>query len=165
MQLSAGTSKRRRPVSARVIGIGQPAAGDDAVGIAVLQELRKKLPPGKAELVEAADPAALAPLLENAETVILVDAVAGASPGAVVMLDPERFSAAGFRARSSHRMALAQAIELARGLAPESVAERILIVGVGVLEPEEWGSPPSAEVSEAVPRASAEVLRILEDAT
>ena len=44
---------------ARVIALGQAAAGDDGVGFAILEEIRRRGVPAGVELTSAPDPTAL----------------------------------------------------------------------------------------------------------
>ncbi len=147
------------PGKARIIGIGQAVAGDDAAGIAVLRYLRDWAP-SEVELVEAAEPSAIIPLLaDGAKRVVLVDAVLDAgAPGRVITIDPSGAKMRG-RLLSSHGVGLLEAIELARVLAPESIAPRIVIVGVTIERPAAYGERLSAAVEAVVPRAADKALR------
>ena len=146
----------------RVIGIGQPAAGDDGVGIAVLRYLRAQAGLSGADLVEAAEPSALIPWLEGADPVILVDAVlGGGAPGTVLRLTPESAAASAVQPLSTHGMGVVQAVELARALAPEAVATRIWIVGVCIAQPERYAHALSPAVEQAVPHAATLVVELL----
>jgi hypothetical protein len=71
---------------ARVIGLGQALAGDDGVGLAVLERLGAAGVPDGVELVSARDESALLALLETPAPVVLLDAVLGGRPGEVVEL-------------------------------------------------------------------------------
>lgn len=79
---------------ARVVGLGQRVAGDDGVGLAILERLRRTgVGPG-VELFEVAEATALLPLLETPHPVFVVDAVVGAGPvGEVVDLSAEEIGA------------------------------------------------------------------------
>jgi hydrogenase maturation protease len=148
-------------LSARVVGVGQRAAGDDGVGFAVVEHLEKAGVRAGVELTTVAEPSALVPLLESIELVVIVDAVLAAGrPGQVLVLAPDDLAGAGARPLSSHGMSVPQAIELARTLAPGTVARRIDLVAVTIAEPlRRIGL--SDEVARAVPRAAGEVLRLL----
>ena len=108
-------------VRTRIVGMGQKVAGDDGVGIAVLDELRRRRVPEGTELVHLADPMDLIPLLEAEERIVLVDAVLASPPGVVVELGPEELSSQAPQPASSHGMGAAEAIELARALSPGAV--------------------------------------------
>lgn len=107
-----------KAVRCRVIGIGSPDRGDDAVGRVVAQRLRGMLPPS-VDIVELdGEAATLLACLENTETACLIDACTSGAPAGTV----RRFDAGGaplppddFRL-STHDLGLAAAIELARAL-------------------------------------------------
>jgi hydrogenase maturation protease len=148
-------------LAARVIGIGQTAAGDDGVGIAVVQHLRAQGRVAGAELMEVAEPSALVPALEGADPVILVDAVLGGTPGDVVELTPESLAGSGIQPLSTHGLGVAQAIELARTLAPRTLARCIWIVGVCIAPPAPYTHGLTAPVAAAVPRAAERITNLL----
>ncbi|KYF79831.1 hydrogenase expression/formation protein hupD [Sorangium cellulosum] len=152
-------------MTARIIGLGQRAAGDDAAGLAVLEALRRRAPPAGAELVEARDASALVSLLQTPAKVVIVDAVLASPPGEVLDLSPSDLAAGAPVPVSTHGLGVGQAIELARLAAPDRLSPDIRIVGVSIGRPrrprasDELGLSP--EVTEAVPRAVARVLSFL----
>jgi hydrogenase maturation protease len=151
-------------MAARVIGLGQPVAADDGVGIAVVRRLREMgVAPG-VELFEAAEPTAIIPLLATPAPVILVDAViGGGSPGQVLELSPERLDPRRPMPLSTHGVGVVQAVALARTLSPEAVSPRIRIVGVTIARPDRYRHALSPAVAAAVPRAAAAVVALAED--
>jgi hydrogenase maturation protease len=146
---------------ARVIAIGQGAAGDDGVGFAVLDRLRADGVPADVELRRAEEDAALVTLLATPHPVVIVDAVLGSPPGRVVDLDPAQLAAAGLPPVSTHGLGVAQAIALARVLAPEDVAPSIRIVGVTIERPQRYAQTLSAPVAAAVAPAAARVRALV----
>lgn len=151
-------------MAARVVGIGQAAAGDDAVGLAVLERLRRRAGLNGVELVQAAEPSALIPLLEGAEPVIVVDALLGGTPGAVLCLTPDELATERVEALSTHGVGVAEAVALARLLSPENVAAHVHVVGVCVARVERWETGLSAPVEAAVAAAEDAVLQLLANA-
>ncbi len=152
-------------MGARVIGLGQPVAGDDGVGIAVLRHLRELGVPGGTELFEVADATALLPLLETPLPVVIVDAVVGhGAAGEVLEVDADDLGArgAGPRAISTHGVSLGQTIRLARLVADGRGSSRIRFVGVTIIRPDRYGCGLSPVVLAAVPRAAAAVLARIE---
>jgi hydrogenase maturation protease len=147
------------PTSSRVIGIGQRYAGDDAVGLAILEELRGRgVPPG-VELFEVADPTALLPLLETPHAVFVVDAVVGAGrAGDVVDLGAEEIAQALDRPLSTHGLGVVKAIALSRALFGDGGARRVRIIGVRIEAPVRGDRAMSPAVSGAVARAAQTVL-------
>ncbi len=143
-----------------VIGLGQEAAGDDGVGLAVLGRLREIGVPGGVELVEAREESDLIPLLGEGAPVILVDAVVGGRAGELMDLTLEDLAGRGAGTVSTHGIGLEQAVGLARELS-ERFAPSIRIVGVAVERPHGLSCGLSPEVAAAVPRAAERVLALL----
>jgi hydrogenase maturation protease len=98
----------------RVIGIGNAARGDDAVGHAVVEELRRRNL--ALELVTSdGDPAQLLELLDGIESVVIVDAVISkATPGTLCVRDLTAGPIPLDHTPSSHGLGLVEAVELAR---------------------------------------------------
>jgi hydrogenase maturation protease len=110
-----------------VIGLGNPLMGDDGFGLAALAILRDEW---TLEGVELADGGtwglSLLPILEDAQRVILIDAIAaGAQPGEIVVLERERLPIYLTRKLSPHQVDMRDVLALAewRGTLPaETVA-------------------------------------------
>lgn len=100
-----------------VIGCGDCCAGDDAVGIVVVEALRQNAPKGLSlRLMGDLGPGFLCELGHGASTVILVDAVkSGAKLGTVhfLQLPSVPFIAGNPHAVSTHSLGLELEIELA----------------------------------------------------
>lgn len=146
----------------RVIGLGQRAAGDDGVGLAVLSRLRERGAPPGVELLELAEATGLLPLLEAPGLMILVDAVLGAAEGEVLRLRPEALEERALRPLSTHGVGLLAVLELARALSAGLSEPRLWIVAIGIARPGEYRLGLSPAVSAAISRATAEVLSLLE---
>jgi hydrogenase maturation protease len=146
-------------MGARIIAIGQRVAGDDAVGLVVLDRLRQAELPGGTELVEAGDATALIPLLETRLSVIVLDAVVGPGPvGEILELDADALEGASERPVSTHGVSVPQALALARLLSPEAVAPSVSIVGVRIPPPRRYTEGLSPGVAEAVANAASLVV-------
>jgi hydrogenase maturation protease len=144
-------------MSARVIALGQPAAGDDGVGWAVLDAIDARGVPDGVELVRAREASAILPHLVG--RVVVVDAVVGASrPGEVRVLVESELDAAAPSSVSSHGIGVVQALALARELGQVAA---ISIVAVGIGAPRRYAMGLSPEVAAAVPRAADTVLQLL----
>jgi hydrogenase maturation protease len=144
-----------------VIALGQGAAGDDGVGLAVLDALREQgVPPG-VELVRAPEDVALVSLLETDAPVVLVDAVLDAPAGRVLELSPTDFARRGTRAVSTHGIGAAEAVELARALVPDAVSPSVRVVAVTIERPARYQQRLSPAVAAAVPHAVARVLELV----
>lgn len=135
----------------KVIAIGNPFYGDDGIGSAVLEEIRREGLLPEADLVDIrTDALALLDHLQMDGGNVVVDAARmGLAPGEVAAFRPDE---AGMRIRedqlSLHGFGLAEAFDLARGL--QKLPPRVLIVGV---EPECVAADRglSAKVAAAVP--------------
>ena len=148
----------------RVIALGQPAAGDDGVGLAVLRALRTRtLPPGT-ELMQAHDAVALMPLLETPVPVVVVDAAVGETPGEVLALSADALPATALRPVSSHALSLTAAIALTQALSAGRVSPSIQVVAVVIAPPERWSEGLSPGIAAAVPEAADRVLQLLQGA-
>jgi hydrogenase maturation protease len=149
---------------ARVIGIGQPVAGDDGVGCAVVAALRAA-PPEGTELTTVREASALIPILtDTRERVVLVDAVIGAgAPGQVSVLDTNAIDVSALSSVSSHGLAVGQALELARALSSEPMD--VHVVAISIAPPERYGEGLSGPVEAAVPKAAAAIRQLVERRT
>ena len=145
---------------ARIIGVGQPLAGDDGVGLAVVEHLRARGVPAGVELCLASEAAALVELCAHDGPVVIVDALLAPPPGRVCEVDGAALEDAGFSPLSSHGVGLREAIELARALAPGRFTPRLALVGVTIA----WARPGarrlSISVAAAVPRAATLALTL-----
>lgn len=145
--------------SVRIIGVGQRFAGDDGVGLAVLDALRgQRLPPGT-ELLVASEAAGLIELLAGCERAIVVDAVVGGgAPGTVLALAPDALAGRQCSA-SSHGLGVSEAIALACVLG--NVTPRIDLVAVVIAPPRVEGPGLSPRVRAGVQRAARRIRALL----
>ena len=117
-----------------VIGLGNPLMGDDGLGLAALDQLRTQWElPATVRLVDGGTWGMnLLPLLEDAEAVVLIDAIdAGRGPGELVLLERDDVPRFLGLKLSPHQIDLREVIALAafRGRLPE----RLVVIG---LQPE-----------------------------
>jgi hydrogenase maturation protease len=148
---------------ALVVGLGQPAAGDDGVGIAVVVRLRAEGVLEGVAYETAAEASALVERLQTGVPVIIVDALVGSGkPGDVVVLDAERL-AGDVRPLSTHGISVAQAIVLARALAPAAVSPMIRVVGIVIATAEVGDAALSPRIAAAVPKACAKVHELIRE--
>lgn len=150
-----------------IIGIGQPFRGDDGVGPAVVEELRRyfrenpPLPQLRPRLQETSD--GLANLLEGSSDfskVILVDAVVtGSPPGSLHRWDATaRPLPASLRAYSTHGFDLGGVVELYRAL--KVLPPSLVIYGIEASQ-FETGTGLCPAVKAALPAAQARLLQEL----
>jgi hydrogenase maturation protease len=145
-------------VRACIVGLGERAAGDDAVGPRVIDALRRREIPDSVELCEARDASELVALYAEVERLVLVDAVVdGALPGAVSVIDVERLDSASASAVSSHGMSVGQALALGSALYAEARTD-VRVVAVSIARPHEYRAALSPEVEAAVASAAAAAL-------
>jgi len=101
-----------------VIGVGNPLARDEGVGIRAVERLRERtLPPGVGVLDAGTDLLAALPEMGRADRAILVDAVrAGGEPGTIYRLTLDDLLAkakAEAEWRSAHELSVVSAVRLA----------------------------------------------------
>lgn len=139
----------------RIIGLGQPFAGDDAVGLAVVAHLRAR-PFADIELCEGVDATEVIALVADCTRVVLVDAMIGARAGQVRQVAIQELDdTIPFRS-SSHGFGLRQAIALAEALSPGADQRpRVQLVGIGIATATHGGSRLSPAVGAAIPAAAA----------
>lgn len=150
-------------MGALVIGLGQEVAGDDGIGFAVVEAVRREERGGiRTEFVS--DPSDLVHLLATSDPVVIVDAVigGGSPPGTVAAYEAAAFSSLPQSSVSTHGIGIRQAIDLARALHAEAVSPRISVVGIHIERPTNYGFEPSCRVAAALHIAKARVLSLCE---
>lgn len=146
-----------------VVGVGQPLAGDDGVGHAVIERLGKAELPTGVELARVREASALLPIFERAVRVIVIDAVvAEGQIGDVLVLDASELDGAAMSSVSSHGLGVVQALALSRTLSPQSAPE-VTFVGVIIAPPTSRGEGLSAPVERALDDMVARVLARLQE--
>jgi hydrogenase maturation protease len=149
-----------------VLGIGNTLLTDESAGVRVVEYLQVRNP-------ELADVVwldggtlsfTLAPEVESAERLIVVDATELRSPpGTVqVFVDAEMDRMLGGHGRSIHEVGLLDLMDIAR--LSERLPARRALVGIqpGLVG---WGSEPTADVAAAIPEAARAVAALLTDWT
>jgi hydrogenase maturation protease len=140
----------RRSRDVLVIGVGNDYRGDDAAGLEVVRAIQGVGEEHVTTIVAGGDGTALMDLWNNAQNVILVDAVcSGKPPGTTVRYDlrKEALPARFFRT-STHAFGIAEAVALARAF--KSMPDRLILFGI---EGREFraGQELSRQVREAIP--------------
>jgi hydrogenase maturation protease len=142
----------------RVVGCGSPDGGDDAAGLRVAELLEPRFErEGAVEVVRAPAGAHLLDLMEDADAVVVVDAVrtygASRTPGTIVRLEPgaeggpEASAVEPAGSLSSHGFGVAEALAMARVLGR---AARVVLFGVEA-GGTEVGAPATPAVERAIP--------------
>lgn len=155
----------RSPSTVRIIFVGNSLAGDDGVGLHLLERIRRTdIPPG-IELVEGATTGiALLEHLLDVQRVVIVDAVASAGPpGIVVRLDPAELQDPGRCSLvSCHDLGVETTLELARRLYPARLARDIVILGVTAHPATHFDTSLSPPVQAALPELERELMTLID---
>jgi hydrogenase maturation protease len=140
-----------------IIGLGNEYRGDDAVGLVVARRLAGAAREGVRVREESGEGTALIESWQDADTVILIDAVhSGAKPGTIHRLDAHAQPIAKkFFRFSTHAFGLAEAVELARALG--RLPQWLIVYGVEGKR-FEAGVGLSPEVEEVVGKVVERVL-------
>lgn len=149
---------------ALIICIGNALAADDGAGSAVYEELqRSRLPQGVRLCFLGLGGIDILDQLEGEERLVVVDAVQlGGDPGTVHVLDWQDIPEMGPRPVSGHGIGVREAVELGKRLYPERMPREISLVGIEGQCFDQLGVSLTIEVKNAVPRAAAAVIRLLE---
>ena len=141
-----------------VIGLGNLARGDDAVGIEVAREIAAIAPPG-VTVVETDDPASLLEVWEASDRVVVVDAMCSNRPaGTAVAFDVRKtgLPAGNWAAGGTHAIGLATVVELGRVLG--RLPRHLVVVGV-----EAASTAPSQATTTQVADATGTAVRLVLD--
>jgi hydrogenase maturation protease len=146
-------------LSTKIIGCGNPLAGDDGIGVYVISKLKTLKLPEEITLLEGGtDPLNLLDMLRGTERVILVDAVKGAGePGQVFFLNLDQIDLDSHTGLSLHQFNLAQVLHLGFTLIPEEMPRELMVIGVEVLETTPYNLELSSPVRDSVPQ----ILRVI----
>lgn len=113
-----------------LVGVGNEFRNDDALGILVAREIRRRKFPGITVVERSGEGAALMDTWAGAELVIVVDAIySGKAPGEIHRLDAAHEEIPrGFFHYSSHAFGVAEAVTMAREL--RLLPPRIILYGI-----------------------------------
>lgn len=144
--------ERERCLSRARAGHRKPAHGDDGAGVELAHRLQERDYGPLVHVEEGGTQGmTLLPLLEDADTLILLDAVrTGALPGTVVTRSREELPRHFSRVMSPHQIGMKEVLGAAQlcGTLPRAIT----LVGVEALHTD-FCRPMSAEVQEALPKA------------
>jgi hydrogenase maturation protease len=152
------------PARTLVLGIGNLLLTDEGAGIHVLRYLTEHHPhlPGVEYLDGGTLSFTLAAAIEDADHVIVIDAAQlHAPPGTVRCFEGEIMDRQlGAAKLSVHEVGLVDLMDIVRlaGRLPH----RRALVGIQPETIAEWGENPTPMVAAAVPRAAAEVVRLID---
>ena len=156
----------QRPMRLLVLGIGNALLSDDGAGLHVLTRLRHEAaaaPPSRVE-IEYIDGGtvglALAPLIEDADGVVVLDAMRlGAAPGTVhVHVGAQMDAVVGCHCGTPHEVSLGDLFTAVRLLG--RLPARRALIGI---EPAslDWGTAPTPAVAAGLPQAARAVQALL----
>ncbi len=153
-------TSRRQPLV--VMGLGNILWGDDGLGVAAVQMLARRFeaPDGACVLDGGTLGLALLPIIQDAERVLLVDAirVSDAAPGALVRIEGDEVAPAVRERLSPHQVGVADLLEAAWLL--DCYPERLALLGM-VPQRLDFGFGLSAVVERQLDRL---VNRVVEEA-
>jgi hydrogenase maturation protease len=141
-----------------VVGVGNPARGDDALGRIAARRLRARAPRNVEVREHDGEATALLERLAGADAVCLVDAAfSGAPPGTIKRFDAtEAELPKAVFSVSTHGLGLTEAIALARALG--QLPRRCVVYAIEGRSFES-GAPLSAEADKAVDEVVERILR------
>lgn len=162
--MTRSPSERARPIRLLVLGLGNVLCGDDGLGTVAIARLRARfeIPEGMSVFDGGTLGLSLLPYVEDAEKVILVDAIhAEAPPGSFVRLEGDEVGPAVAGRLSVHQVGVADLLDAARwrGRLPEKLVLLGLVPGtleVGVTR----SARVEAGLPELVDRVVQEVSRL-----
>ena len=148
IQPAAGVRVRS---GATVLGIGNPLMGDDGVGITLLNELMGLRHEQELEFVDGGTVGmSLLPLVLDADSLLVLDAISGPTPGTVIVLSGDQLPRLLRMTLSPHQVGLLDVLVGARLLGCEP--SRIAVIGV-VPASVDLNLGLSPQVQAAVPHA------------
>ena len=144
-----------------VVGIGNTLAGDDGVGIVVAERLARRWPGSDRVLVATlpGDLFAVTDLLDRADELLFIDAIAGATPGEI------RVQAAAQRvfAPSLHQTDIGTVMKTLRRLEVAEPFPAWQIWGIVIAPPEELGEGLSPPVAAAAAELERRIVEYVEE--
>ena len=150
------------PPRTLLLYLGNPIAGDDAVGLRIGSQLAAELSglPGLTVREFSGSPLDLVTGVEDCDQLVLIDAVATGAPlGTVRLFNEAELAARGGQAYP-HGLNLPEALALGRRLGTP-LPSRIHLIGVEVRPVQRFREGLSPELEERLPQIIAEVRRLL----
>jgi len=132
VSVSSGTAGRTSAPCAGVllIGVGNEFRNDDALGLLIAREFRRRCPQGLAVVENDGDGASIVSVLQEAREAVLVDAIrSGAVPGTIHRVDMVSETVPPtVELGSSHGFGVAEAVETARKL--DCLPRHVILCGI-----------------------------------
>lgn len=142
-----------------ILGVGNLLLKDEGVGIHVLRALKEAPLPTDVdlELIDGGTSPDVFYLLEGADKLIIIDAVAGGSdPGSIYRFRANDIAVEGKHILSIHQIGLLEGLKMMEHM--ESKRKDVVIIGV---EPKEmgWGLELSSDLQQKIPQIVEVVLQ------
>jgi hydrogenase maturation protease len=144
-----------------LIGLGNPIMSDDAVGLIVAEEVRKRVPGLECDVSASGGFDVLDRIIGYDRAVIIDSMMTGRFPPGTVRrvdADPELRT---LRVTDSHGMSFLKALEVGR-VAGAEMPEEVIIYGIEVEDPASIGEGLSEGLREKVGEIAGEIARDLE---
>ncbi len=117
------------PAPVTVLGVGNPIMADDGLGLELLARVRDQRPDRRIEYVDGGTGGMeLVPVVQAATRLLVLDAVAGATPGQVLRFSGDQLPRLLSSSLSPHQVSLLDVLAAARLLDHEP--EQIDVVGI-----------------------------------
>jgi hydrogenase maturation protease len=142
-----------------VLGVGNPIMADDAIGLELLASVQSSVADPEIEFVDGGTGGMeLLPTVQDAKRLLILDAVAGPTPGAVIRLDGDQVPRMLSTKLSPHQVGLLDVFAAARLLGKEP--GQVVVVGItpGLVEIKIGLSDAVAAAIEPATRTALEVL-------
>ena len=141
-----------------ILGIGNPILQNDSIGLRVADELEKSVKDPEVDVDTAYTGGLnLVDCMRGFEKVILIDAVKDAQAIGTV----SRFTLTELPLGHScnlHDCSLPEALQFSKALGDTNLPKEVVVIGISVPMPEEFGEDLSPETKDAIPRAVDMVL-------
>ncbi len=159
------TQNTHQPVCARgatipilALGVGNPLMGDDGLGVELIKRLAERNLPPEVRLEDGGTLGiSLLPLLEDADTVLILDAVkTGAPPGSAVTLNADELPRYFSTLLSPHQIGLKEVLAAAQLC--DAMPRKLMLIGL-----EAQNTDFCAPMSDAVQAAIPSMLEFIEE--
>ncbi len=144
-----------------IIGVGNLLLGDEGVGVHIVEKLMKMSLPSGVEVVDGGTGGiSILNLMEDADKVIIVDAVlGGGAPGEIYVVEKDRLINGKVKFFSLHELDLQSALMIGKELG--KLPPELVLVGVEPKNYEEFSMDLSPEVRAAVPNVIKIIFELL----
>ncbi|MCR4316056.1 MAG: hydrogenase maturation protease [Planctomycetes bacterium] len=143
-----------------VIGVGNPFRGDDAAGLAVIDELERIGAPAGVSLLKITEPTKMVDAFEGVRRVIIVDACVSESGEEPLWMTYDEIQEENPALVSSHTIGALQAVELFLALGNETTPQFTFVL-IPIAGEQGYGEEMSARAQQAKASAVSQLLQEL----